>query len=143
MNLTKLLNAVKHIDQVYEGVKNNIWKKDYVEDIANDRWQICTKCDKFDKHGQHCAAPGSQPCCADCGCSLGLKLRSLSSSCPKGKWKAVVNSAADTVVTGCNFCYGMMNQGLKPLTPEGRSEIQVKDVADIVSENLVSNSHTK
>ena len=55
----------------------------------------------------------------------------------------VVNSEADTVVTGCNFCYGMMNQGLKPLTPEGRSEIQVKDVADIVSENLVSNSDTK
>ena len=55
----------------------------------------------------------------------------------------VVNSEADTVVTGCNFCYGMMNQGLKPLTPEGRNEIQVKDVADIVSENLVSNSPTK
>ncbi len=55
----------------------------------------------------------------------------------------VVDSNADTVVTGCNFCYGMMNQGLKPLTPEGRNEIQVKDVADIVSENLVSNSHAK
>ena len=55
----------------------------------------------------------------------------------------VVDSNADTVVTGCNFCYGMMNQGLKPLTPEGRNEIQVKDVADIVSENLVSNSPTK
>ncbi len=55
----------------------------------------------------------------------------------------VVDSNADTVVTGCNFCYGMMNQGLKPLTPEGRNEIQVKDVADIVSENLVSNSPAK
>ena len=37
----------------------------------------------------------------------------------------------------------MMNQGLKPLTPEGRSEIQVKDVADIVSENMVSKTHSK
>ena len=37
----------------------------------------------------------------------------------------------------------MMNQGLKPLTPEGRSEIQVKDVADIVSENMVSKPHSK
>ena len=55
----------------------------------------------------------------------------------------VVDSNADTVVTGCNFCYGMINQGLKPLTPEGRNEIQVKDVADIVSENLVSNSPAK
>ena len=48
----------------------------------------------------------------------------------------VVESEADTVVTGCNFCYGMMNQGLKPLTPENRSEIQVKDIADFVAENL-------
>ena len=36
----------------------------------------------------------------------------------------------------------MMNQGLKPLTPEGRSEIQVKDVADLVSENLVTSNNT-
>jgi|TARA_Y100000310_G_scaffold17176_1_gene17027 Fe-S oxidoreductase len=49
----------------------------------------------------------------------------------------VVASQADTLITGCNFCFGMMNQGLKPLTPEGRSEIQVKDVADLVAENLV------
>ena len=48
----------------------------------------------------------------------------------------VVESDADTVVTGCNFCYGMMNQGLKPLTPEGRNEIQVKDLADLVAENM-------
>ena len=52
----------------------------------------------------------------------------------------VVESEADTVVTGCNFCFGMMNQGLKPLTPESRSEIQVKDIADMVAENLVENA---
>ncbi|MDP7095075.1 MAG: heterodisulfide reductase-related iron-sulfur binding cluster [Candidatus Marinimicrobia bacterium] len=51
----------------------------------------------------------------------------------------VVKSGADTVVTGCNFCYGMMKQGLGPLTPDGRSEISVKDIADIVAENMVSN----
>ncbi len=49
----------------------------------------------------------------------------------------VVDSDADTVVTGCNFCYGMMNQGLGPLTPEGKEEIQVKDISDIVAENLL------
>jgi len=48
----------------------------------------------------------------------------------------VVESEADTVVTGCNFCYGMMNQGLDPLIPEGRSNIHVKDISDIVAENL-------
>ena len=50
--------------------------------------------------------------------------------------KQVVDSGADTVVTGCNFCFGMMNQGLGPLTPEGKEQIKVKDVADIVAENL-------
>ena len=49
----------------------------------------------------------------------------------------VIESEADTVVTGCNFCYGMMKQGLGPMTPEGRDEVQVKDVADIVADNLV------
>lgn len=48
----------------------------------------------------------------------------------------VVESKADTLVTGCNFCYGMMNQGLDPLIPEGRSNIHVKDISDIVGENL-------
>lgn len=48
----------------------------------------------------------------------------------------VVDSGADTVVTGCNFCFGMMNQGLGPLTPDGKKRIKVKDVADIISENL-------
>jgi hypothetical protein len=36
--------------------------------------------------------PGTQPCCSDCGCSLGLKLRSPDSSCPHPegpKWKEV------------------------------------------------------
>ena len=48
----------------------------------------------------------------------------------------VIESGADTVVTGCNFCYGMMKQGLGPMTPEGKEEVVVKDVADIIAENL-------
>ena len=48
----------------------------------------------------------------------------------------VIESGADTVVTGCNFCFGMMKQGLGPMTPEGRAEVVVKDVADIVADNL-------
>ena len=49
----------------------------------------------------------------------------------------VVDSGAETVVTGCNFCFGMMNQGLGPLTPDSKETIKVKDVADLVSENMV------
>ena len=48
----------------------------------------------------------------------------------------VIESGSDTVVTGCSFCYGMMNQGLGPLTPQDQKPIKVKDVADLVAENL-------
>ena len=48
----------------------------------------------------------------------------------------VIKSGNDTVVTACSFCYGMMNQGLGPLTPEGQEKIKVKDIADIVAENM-------
>ena len=49
----------------------------------------------------------------------------------------VIESEADTVVTGCNFCFGMMKQGLSPMTPEDRADVVVKDVADMVADNLV------
>ena len=48
----------------------------------------------------------------------------------------VIESGNDTVVTGCSFCYGMMNQGLGPLTPSDKEPVKVKDIADIVAENL-------
>ena len=48
----------------------------------------------------------------------------------------VIESKVDTVVTGCSFCYGMMNQGLGPLTPDNQETIKVKDIADLVAENL-------
>ena len=48
----------------------------------------------------------------------------------------LIKSGNDTVVTWCSFCYGMMNQGLGPLTPPDQEQIKVKDIADIVAENL-------
>tara|TARA_B100000029_G_scaffold501463_1_gene574893 strand:- start:7284 stop:9131 length:1848 start_codon:yes stop_codon:yes gene_type:complete len=48
----------------------------------------------------------------------------------------IIESRAETVVTSCNFCYGMFNQGLGPLTPEGKEEVRVKDLADLVIENI-------
>lgn len=48
----------------------------------------------------------------------------------------VVNSGCHTVVTGCNFCYGMFNQGLGPLTPEGHHAVEVKDLSDIIVETI-------
>ena len=95
MNIGKLLNGVKNISQVYEGVKNKIFKRDYVEQIADHRWQICRDCKHLDLKGNECAAPGTQPCCADCGCSLAFKTRSLAASCPKNKWKELMTEAEE------------------------------------------------
>ena len=91
MRINKLLNAIKHLDQVYEGVKNNIWKKDYVEIIAGDRYRICKTCPELDLTGKGCAAPGTQPCCSNCGCSLAIKTRAMSTSCPLELWDSIMS----------------------------------------------------
>ena len=71
--------------QILEGIKNNIFKNDDIEDIASERQKICDDCTS---KGDKCVMPGSGPCCGECGCSLKLKLRSLSSDCPLKKWNA-------------------------------------------------------
>ena len=84
--INKLINAFGNLPAIAECIKNKIFTKDDVDDIAWKRWEICVQCHNFDKIGSHCAVPGTQPCCADCGCILNLKVRSLSSECPIGKW---------------------------------------------------------
>ena len=59
-----------------------------MEFIATQRNTICHMCIYIDLEGKKCAMPGTQPCCAECGCSLKFKTRSLSASCPKGYWSA-------------------------------------------------------
>ncbi|MCH8011821.1 MAG: 4Fe-4S dicluster domain-containing protein [Candidatus Marinimicrobia bacterium] len=48
----------------------------------------------------------------------------------------IVDSGCETVVTACNFCFGMFNQGLGPLTPEDQKPIEIKDIAEFVQERL-------
>jgi|TARA_R110000744_G_scaffold371697_2_gene482888 hypothetical protein len=91
MKIIKLLSAIKNADQIFEGIKNNIFKSDDVELVADERWNICKDCQSLDNSGKNCTAPGTQPCCSDCGCSLAYKLRALSSSCPTGQWAAVLS----------------------------------------------------
>jgi hypothetical protein len=55
--------------------------------------EICKSCPLMDVLGHSCLVHGTHPCCAACGCSLSLKLRSPDSECahPDGpKWKEVV-----------------------------------------------------
>jgi hypothetical protein len=54
--------------------------------------KICSTCPELDPQGSKCVITGTQPCCGVCGCSLGMKLRSMDSECPHPdgpKWKAV------------------------------------------------------
>ena len=91
MRINKILGALGNLDKIAEGIKNKIFKKNEVESIAKLRWAECKLCPFLDKKGSSCAVPNTQPCCSDCGCSLTIKLRSLSSACPKGRWGAVMD----------------------------------------------------
>jgi hypothetical protein len=86
--MTNLIKIWKERGKILEGIKNNIFRKEHVEVIAATRQSICDSCEFLDKEGSKCIMVGTQPCCGECGCSLALKTRSLSSSCPKGFWKA-------------------------------------------------------
>ena len=95
---SKYLEVFKNIDKITEGIKNNIFKKEHIEAVATDRFQYCIKCSLYDAEGKSCMAPGTQPCCSDCGCSLAFKTRSLSSECPKGKWLALMTEEEEELL---------------------------------------------
>ena len=90
MKINKLLGALGNLDKIAEGIKNKIFKNDDVEAIAKMRWQECKICPLLDREGSSCAVKTTKPCCSDCGCSISLKIRSMSSDCPKGRWKAIM-----------------------------------------------------
>ena len=81
-------DIIRNRKLILEGIKNKLFKKEHVEAEAKLRWKICKECNFLDEEGNHCSVPGTQPCCSDCGCSLGIKLRSLASKCPKDNWAA-------------------------------------------------------
>ena len=85
MNLKKIWINRKFI---WEGFLNNTFRKPKIEGVATERYSICRQCWEFDALGTKCEVKGTQPCCGDCGCSLKLKLRSMESECPQGKWEA-------------------------------------------------------
>lgn len=92
MNLKKIWNAR---NEILEGIKNNTFKSEAVEVIAEERNKRCLGCEFYDKDGVHCYVPGTNPCCGSCGCSLKLKQRSLSSDCPEGYWEPVLTEDED------------------------------------------------
>lgn len=97
-----IIRVWKNKGQILEGVTNSIFKKEDVEQIAQQRMQICEKCELLDVQGDGCMVGGTAPCCNEklggCGCSLTFKTRSLSSECPKGYWLAEVTQEEEDVI---------------------------------------------
>jgi Fe-S oxidoreductase len=51
--------------------------------------------------------------------------------------REAIQTGATTIATACPFCMTMMSDGVKA---EGREEIKVKDVAELVAEQLPEKS---
>ncbi len=98
MKINKIIGAFGNISQIMEGVKNKIFKNEDVEEIAKARWMDCAVCPHLDTEGNKCAVKATKPCCGKCGCSMALKIRALSSSCPIGKWKAVIDPKTEAAI---------------------------------------------
>jgi hypothetical protein len=86
----RIKTILKNKTQIAEGIWNYANPKESIEAVASYRNNICLSCESIDLKGDSCIAPGSQPCCSLCGCSLKFKVRSMSSACPADKWKAVL-----------------------------------------------------
>lgn len=94
MKLKTLIENLKTIWKnktlILEGLRYKLFKTPIAERVYEKRSKICDTCPNKSMDGYKCLVPGTQPCCSLCGCSLSLKLRSLSSECPSGHWKAVM-----------------------------------------------------
>jgi len=94
-----LLDVWKNKSSILEGIKNSVFKKETVEQIANARFVICSACPHIDRDGKKCLVVGSAPCCSLCGCKLGWKTRSLSEECAdvnNKRWEAVLTENEET-----------------------------------------------
>lgn len=96
--MKSLITIWKEKGNIIEGIRNSIFTRQDVEIIADKRMETCNFCEHIDHKGDNCLAPGTQPCCAKCGCKLSWKTRSLSSECPLGKWKAEVTQQEEEMI---------------------------------------------
>ena len=63
---------------ILKGVKNFVFKKESIEEIAKKRKVICDDCEHNSK--------GTPNRCKVCGCIIQFKIRQSIQTCPKGKW---------------------------------------------------------
>ena len=71
------------IKGILEGITNSVFKKEEVEAVAQERLEICRRCEFNSKNAE---ARGEQifrsdEHCLSCGCNLYLKTRAMSAQC--------------------------------------------------------------
>jgi hypothetical protein len=93
-----LIKIWKEKGKILEGIKNKVFKKEHIEQIYEERLKVCSSCEEVDDLGSKCVVRGTGPCCGLCGCSLGLKLRSLASECPANKWQAITSEEEEDLI---------------------------------------------
>jgi hypothetical protein len=96
--MKNLIEVWKNKGKILEGIVNSVFKRGDVEEVAQARHSVCNTCEHKDSVGKSCLAPGSQPCCFLCGCSLAFKTRSMSSECPDGRWKALMTDEEEEIL---------------------------------------------
>lgn len=87
---------MSQIQQIVEGWKNVVFKKDDVEAVARLRMEICDACSYSSKNkpkSEKTIRPDIH--CTNCGCPLISKTRCMSCECPIGRWGAVKTEEED------------------------------------------------
>ena len=89
--MKRIVNGIKHIDKVAEGVYNFKFPKDCIENKAMERANVCKECPNFindpipDFHVTDRIEILSKKMCELCGCVLSYKLRTnkiTTKNCP-------------------------------------------------------------
>ena len=52
----------KEKDKILEGLKNKVFKNEFVEVVSKERMSVCKKCPQLDIIGSKCLVPLTQPC---------------------------------------------------------------------------------
>tara|TARA_S200002703_G_scaffold11561_1_gene10522 strand:- start:4093 stop:4338 length:246 start_codon:yes stop_codon:yes gene_type:complete len=77
---------------IVAGFGNLAFPDEQVEAMALKRASICADCPAAQETGVYSIIKDNRTQqiqgmkCADCGCNLSAKVRSVSDSCPRGKW---------------------------------------------------------
>jgi hypothetical protein len=98
INKENIIKIWKSRNQIIEGIRNSVFTRDDVRELANERITTCrsNKCGFYDAEGKSEAAfvKGAESC-GSCGCKLAWATKALSYECPKGFWPAVLTETED------------------------------------------------